>query len=111
MRWILSVVLCMCAARTHSAPATAEAGCDTADELTLWIERPNVPADVVEMVRRAALSWSRASAGLLRFRDADEFPSGGIRVRFVRNDENFGEAAPYRDPATGRIVRADIVLL
>jgi Matrixin len=110
MRWMLSVVLCACASAACAAPSVTASRWDTTDELPLWIERPNVPPDVVEMVRRAARSWSRASAGVLRFKDAAEFPSGGIRVRFVRDDENFGEAAPYLDRATGRIVRADVVL-
>src|SRR5262245_15542554 len=62
------------------------------------------------MVRRAATSWSRASGGMLRFSEARSFPSLGIRVRFIRDDENFGEAVPYVDAETQRIVRADIVL-
>lgn len=107
---MLSVVLCACAALACAAPGVTASRWDTADELPLWIERPNVPPDVVEMVRRAARSWSRGSGGVLRFKDAAEFPSGGIRVRFVRDDENFGEAAPYLDRTTGRIVRADVVL-
>jgi len=101
---MLSVVLCVCAALACAAPGVTPSRWDTADELPLWIERPNVPPDVVEMVRSAARSWSRGSGGVLRFKDAAEFPSGGIRVRFVRDDENFGEAAPYLDGATGRIV-------
>jgi len=62
-------------------------------------------------VRRAGASWSRGSGGVVRFTTAGEFPSTGIRVRFVRDDENFGEAMPYLDRRTGRIVRADVVLL
>jgi hypothetical protein len=84
---------------------------DVRQEIPLWVEHVRVPEDRVEMVRRAALSWSRASGGSLRFVHVGEFPGGGMRVRFVRDDENFGEAVPYVDRGSGRIVRADVVLL
>lgn len=84
---------------------------DVGQAIPLWVEHVKVPEDHVEMVRRAARTWSRASAGALRFADVGEFPNSGIRVRFVRDDENFGEAVPYVDRGKGRIVRGDVVLL
>jgi hypothetical protein len=112
MGWTLRVAfLGACAAVASAAPSVPEPRWETAEEVPLWIEQPMVPPDRVEMVRRAARSWSRASGGVLRFVDAAEFPSLGIRVRFVRDDENFGEAAPYLDRRSGRIVRADVVLV
>jgi hypothetical protein len=110
MRWIAAAVLCGCVTPAVAAPNGAAVRWGTTEEVPLWIERPNVPPAVVDMVRRAARRWSRASEGVLRFREAAEFPSDGIRVRFVRDDENFGEAAPYVDRGSGRIVRADVVL-
>lgn len=84
---------------------------ETSREILLWIEQLKVPQDPVEMVQRAARSWQRASGGKLSFREARECPPTSVRVRFVRDDENFGEAVPYVDRHTGRIVRADVVLL
>jgi hypothetical protein len=94
-----------------ASPEGARPRWDVKPEIRLWVEHVKVPEDHVEMVRRAALSWSRASAGALRFVHVAEFPGSGIRVRFVRDDENFGEAVPYVDRGSGRIVRADVVLL
>lgn len=111
MGWPLRVLLCACAATAAGAPSGVPPRWDPTLEIPLWIEQPKVPPGLVEMVRRAARSWSRASGGALRFTDAAEFPSLGIRVRFVRDDENFGEAVPYVDRRTGRIVRADVVLV
>jgi hypothetical protein len=101
----------VCGAWASAAPGVPEPRWETAEALPLWIEQPMVPPDRVEMVRRAARSWSRASGGVLRFVEEAEFPSSGIRIRFVRDDENFGEAAPHVDRRSGRIVRADVVLV
>lgn len=111
MGWSLRVLLCACAAAADGAPNGLPPRWDAALEIPLWIEQPKVPPDLIEMVRRAARSWSRASGGILRFADSAEFPNLGIRVRFVRDDENFGEAVPYVDRRTRRIVRADVVLV
>lgn len=111
MSWPLRLLLSACAVAADVAPGGGVARWDPALEIPLWIEQPKVPARVIDMVRRAAQTWGRASGGTLRFADAAEFPSRGIRVRFVRDDENFGEAVPYLDRQTGRIVRADVVLV
>src|SRR5262245_31466533 len=106
----LAAVLCATAALGGDHRGTAPRW-DMGQDIPLWIEHDGVPGDYVEMVRRAAESWRRASDRSLGFVDNVGFPADGIRVRFVRDDENFGEAAPYVDRSRGRIVRSDVVLL
>lgn len=108
--WGITAILCALASLAAD-PRGAPPRWDVGQTIPLWVEHVKVPEGDVEMVRRAAGSWSRASAGALKFADVEEFPSAGIRVRFVRDDENFGEAVPYVDHGSGRIVRADVVLL
>jgi hypothetical protein len=98
-------------AAVDAAAGVERARWEAARAIPLWIEQVNVPEERVEMVRRAAWTWSRASDFTLRFAEVEEFPSTGIRVRFIRDDVNFGEAVPHVERDTGRIVRADVVLL
>ena len=78
--------------------------------IPVWIEGLNVPADEREMVRRALRTWEGAAGGAFRFDEVQPFPATGIRVRFVNDDENFGETMPYLDTRTREIVKADVVL-
>jgi hypothetical protein len=87
-------------------PARWEAG----EAIPVWIESLNVPAADQELVRRAVRTWTDASRGLLRFEETREFPRRGIRVRFVKGEDAYGEAMPSVDRRTGRIVRAEVVL-
>jgi hypothetical protein len=97
-----------------TAPATAQdssrARWATRATIPIWIESVGVPAEQLDMVRRAFRVWNDAADGAFRFAETSEFPSTGIRVRFVRSDPSFGEAMPYLDDRTGRIVRADVVV-
>jgi len=105
----LASILCATAALAADHRGTAPRW-DIVQAIPLWVEHVGVPGDYVEMVRRAAESWHRASGGALGFVDNVGFPADGIRVRFVRDDENFGEAVPYVDWDSSRIVRGDVVL-
>ncbi|HEY3119684.1 MAG TPA: matrixin family metalloprotease [Vicinamibacteria bacterium] len=80
------------------------------ERIPVWIEKTPRRAHDSEMVRRAFQTWSAASGGALTFREVEEFPSNGIRVRFGARDGFFGEAIPYTDCESGRIVRADVLL-
>jgi hypothetical protein len=82
----------------------------TADRIPFWIEKNPRRAHEREMVRRAFQAWSAVSQGTVVFREVDEFPPTGIRVRFGASEERFGEAIPYADEETGRITRADVLL-
>jgi hypothetical protein len=79
-------------------------------KIPVWIENVNVPEEQREMVRRAFRVWEGAADAAFRFSETDAFPSQGIRVRFVNDDENFGEAMPYLDTRTREIVKADVVV-
>ena len=92
------------------ARASSPARWGPGETILFWIEDVNIPADYQDTVRRAVNTWTVAGGGQLAFREAREFPSTGIRIRFVKGDTNFGEAAPYIDRRTDRIVRADVVL-
>lgn len=81
-----------------------------AGQIAVWIETVRAPGDHVELVERAFDTWARTAAGAIRFRRVGEYPSRGIRVRFVSGDTLLGEAVPQHDPATGRIVRADVMV-
>lgn len=78
--------------------------------IPVWIENVNVPQDEREMVTRALRVWEGAAEGAFRFDEVKAFPPTGIRVRFVNDDENFGETMPYLDTRTREIVKADVVL-
>ncbi|MFI5184073.1 MAG: matrixin family metalloprotease [Vicinamibacteria bacterium] len=78
--------------------------------ITVWIENVNVPEEQREMVRRAFRVWEGASGAAFTFRETDAFPPAGIRVRFVNDDENFGETMPYLDTRTREIVKADVLV-
>jgi hypothetical protein len=79
-------------------------------KIPVWIENVNVPEDQREMVRRAFHVWEGASDGAFSFTETQAFPPQGIRVRFVNDDENFGETMPYLDTRTREIVKADVLL-
>jgi hypothetical protein len=79
------------------------------ERIPVWIEKAPRRAGDREMVRRAFQTWSAASGGTVVFREVEEFPSAGIRVRFGAREGRYGEAIPLTDP-TGRIVRADVLL-
>lgn len=78
--------------------------------IPFWIENVNVPQDEREMVRRALRIWEKGTQGAFTFTEVDAFPSQGIRIRFINDDENFGETMPYLDTRTREIVKADVVL-
>lgn len=99
-----------CGAAPTLADEASAARWATGATIPVWIESVGVPAEQLDMVRRAFRVWSDAADGAFRFAETSEFPSTGIRVRFVRSDPSFGEAMPYLDDRTGRIVRADIVV-
>lgn len=80
------------------------------EAIPVWIESPNVPPPHRDLVRRALSRWSDATEGALTFREVEEFPRTGIRIRFVIGDGYFGEAMPSVDRRTGRIFRADVIL-
>jgi Matrixin len=78
--------------------------------IPVWIEDVNVPQDEREMVKRALRVWEGVAEGAFHFDEVKPFPATGIRVRFVNDDENFGETMPYLDTRTREIVKADVVL-
>lgn len=80
------------------------------EAIPVWIEDVNVPAQHLDLVRRAVHAWSAAGEGRIAFEETREFPPTGIRVRFVTGDVHFGEAMPYLDGRSGSIVKADVVL-
>ncbi len=100
-----SALLGLVGSRASSPPRWA-----AGETILFWIEDVNIPADYQDLVRRAVNTWTVAGGGQLAFKEAREFPSTGIRIRFVKGDTNFGEAAPYIDDRNDRIVRADVVL-
>ena len=102
--------LLACAAPPATAHDSAPARWPTGATIPVWIESVQVPAEHLDMVRRAFRVWSDAADGAFRFVETSEFPARGIRVRFVRSDQSFGETMPYLDDRTGRIVRADVVV-
>lgn len=104
----VALLACIAApAIAHAASATRWA---TGATIPVWIESVHVPPEQQDMVRRAFRVWSDAADGAFRFAETPEFPATGIRVRFVRSDQSFGETMPYIDDRTGRIVRADVVV-
>src|SRR5262245_7173676 len=109
-RGIILAALLACAAAPAVAPADSPARWATGATIPVWIESVHVPAEQLDMVRRAFRAWNDAADGAFRFAETSEFPATGIRVRFVRSDQSFGEAMPYLDDRTGRIVRADVVV-
>ena len=110
--WTRPMLVVVTAGVVGVAPARASspARWGPGETILFWIEDVNIPADYQDTVRRAVNTWTVAGGGQLAFREAHEFPGTGIRIRFVKGDTNFGEAAPYVDKRTERIVRADVVL-
>lgn len=103
-------VLLACGAAPGISRGDEPARWATGAAIPVWIESVRVPAEQLDMVRRAFSTWSDAAEGAFRFVETSEFPATGIRVRFVRSDQSFGETMPYLDDRTGRIVRADVVV-
>src|SRR5262245_1267595 len=59
----------------HAASAARWA---TGATIPVWIESVRVPAEQLDMVRRAFRVWNDAADGAFRFAETSEFPATGI---------------------------------
>lgn len=76
--------------------------------IRVWTAAESAPERGGELVARAMATWTTVADGRFTLRAAGSPPEAGIRVSFVRDGGNYGEARPLADPATGLIERADV---
>src|SRR5207245_11063007 len=98
------------AAARSTGAALAERPRWAGSAIPVWIEKSPRASANRDLVRRALRTWSAASHGAVMFREVEEFPGRGIRVRFAADEGYYGQAVPYTDDETGHIVRADVLL-
>jgi hypothetical protein len=78
--------------------------------INVWVDPRSAPPDGEALVARALSTWTRAADGRFVLQKTVSRDNALVRVRFVRSDGIYGEAAPRIDRATGAIASADVLI-
>ncbi len=78
--------------------------------ISVWIDQAAAPAGASGLVERAVATWATVIGKSVTLRRTDARQDAAVRIRFAGSRGLFGEARPQLDPATGAIVRADVVI-
>jgi hypothetical protein len=108
--WLAAAVVVSAIAPAASGQSTRAIRWARGSSILVWIDESRAPADGPRLVERAMRTWTDAAGGRFALVNAPPSAPAPVRVRFLRDDANYGETRPLVDRQTGLIASADVTI-